>query len=131
MRQKLSEAVTTGRRIASKQITIDYYNELVKTWGGPPAFETLSSGSNNNCAIDNFYADNFSDLPNNRSSNSLSNSTPYNCRHFSASTLTKWKISIDRNKEYLLDTDGAGWGFYWWNLFIQKCTTTSIEKYTN
>ena len=109
MRQKFSEAVTAGRRIEGEQITTDYYNELVKAWGGPPALETLSSESNNTCAIDNVYADNFFDVPNNRSSNSLSNSTPYKCLHFSASTLTKWKSSTDRNKEYL-DTDGVGWG---------------------
>ena len=79
LRQKFSDAVTTGRRNGSGQITLDYYDEFV-------------------------YADNFSDNTSSSSSNSLSNNTPYNYCHSCTSTLTKRKISINRNEEYL-DTD--------------------------
>ena len=41
LRQKFSEAVTSGRGSGSGQITIDYY-ELVKIWGGSSASEPLS-----------------------------------------------------------------------------------------
>ena len=44
LRHKYSEAVTTGRRNGSKQITIRYYDELVKIWGGSSASEPLSYG---------------------------------------------------------------------------------------
>ena len=105
MRQKFSEAVATGRRSGSGQITIDYYDELVKICGGSPASEPLSYGTSTTCVNDNINSDNFSDNTTSSSSNSLSFNTPYDYRHASISILTKRKISIDRNEEYL-DTDG-------------------------
>ena len=102
--QKLSEAFTTGRRSSSGQITIDYYNELVKIWGGSPASEPLSYGTSTTCVNHNIKSDNVPDNTSSSSSNSLSNNTPYNYRHSSNSTLTKRKISINRNEENL-DTD--------------------------
>ena len=104
-RQKFSEAVTTGRRSGSGQIAIDYYDELVKIWGGSPVSEPLSYGTNTTCFNDHMNADNFSDNTSSSSSHSLSNNNPYDYRHSSNSTLPKRKISIDRNEEYL-DTDG-------------------------
>ena len=105
LRQKFSEAVATGRRSGSGQITIDYYDELVKICGGSPASEPLSYGTSTTCVNDNINSDNFSDNTTSSSSNSLSFNTPYDYRHASISILTKRKISIDRNEEYL-DTDG-------------------------
>ena len=102
--QNLSEAFTTGRRGGSGQITIDYYNELVKIWGGSPASEPLSYGTSTTCVNHNIKSDNVPDNTSSSSSNSLSNNTPYNYRHSSNSTLTKRKISINRNEENL-DTD--------------------------
>ena len=78
LRQKNSKAVSTGRRNCSRQIAIDYYDELVKRLGGSPASE-LSYGSNTTCVNDNVNADNFSDDPSSSSSNSLSNNTPSIC----------------------------------------------------
>ena len=105
LRQKFSEVVATGRRSGSGQITIDYYDELVKICGGSPASEPLSYGTSTTCVNDNINSDNFSDNTTSSSSNSLSFNTPYDYRHASISILTKRKISIDRNEEYL-DTDG-------------------------
>ena len=105
LRQKFSEAVTTDRRSGSGQITIYYFDELVKIWGGSPASEQLSYGTSTTCVNDNMNSDNFSDNSSSSSSNSLSNNIPYNYRYSSNSTLTKRKISIDRNEKYL-DTDG-------------------------
>ena len=53
LRQKFSEAVTAGRTSGSGQITIDYYDELVKIWGGSLASEPLSYVSNATCVNDN------------------------------------------------------------------------------
>ena len=75
LRQKNSKAVSTGRRNCSRQIAIDYYDELVKRLGGSPASE-LSYGSNTTCVNDNVNADNFSDDPSSSGSDSLSNNTP-------------------------------------------------------
>ena len=105
LRQKFSEAVATGRRSGSGQITIDYYAELVKICGGSPASEPLSYGTSTTYVNDNMNSGNFSDNTTSSSSNSLSINTPYDYRHASISILTKRKISIDRNEEYL-DTDG-------------------------
>ena len=44
LRQKFSEAVTTGRRSGSGQIVMEHYDDLVKLWGGSPASEPLSYG---------------------------------------------------------------------------------------
>ena len=41
LRQRFSEAVTTGRRSGCGQITIDYHDKLVKIWDGSPASEPL------------------------------------------------------------------------------------------
>ena len=42
LRQIFSEAATTGRRSGSGQITVDYYDELVKIWDESPVSEPLS-----------------------------------------------------------------------------------------
>ena len=76
LRQIFSEAVTAGRRNGSGQIKIDYYDEIVKIWGGSPASEPLSYGISTTSVNDNINADNFSDKPNNSSGNSLSTITP-------------------------------------------------------
>ena len=44
LRTKFSEAVTTGRRSGSGQIVMEYYDDLVKLWGGSLASEPLSCG---------------------------------------------------------------------------------------
>ena len=63
LRHKFSEPVKTGRGNGSGQITIDYYDELVKLRGGSSASEPLSSGSSTTCVNDNVNADTFSDDP--------------------------------------------------------------------
>ena len=69
LRQKFSEAVTVFRRSGSGQIKTEYYDELVKIWGGSPASEPLSYGS----STDNINTDNsLSDDSNNINSSSLS-----------------------------------------------------------
>ena len=50
-------------------------------WGGSRSSEPLNYGSSTTCVNDNINTDNFSDDPSSSSSNSLSNSTPYNYRH--------------------------------------------------
>ena len=45
IRQNFSIAVTTGRRSGSGKIILDFYDELVKIWGGSPATEPLSCGT--------------------------------------------------------------------------------------
>ena len=117
LRQKFSEAVATGRRSGSGQITIDYYDELVKICGGSPASEPLSYGTSTTCVNDNINSDNFSDNTTSSSSNSLSFNTPYDYRHASISILTKRKISIDRNEEYLVTDGDVG--------FIDKANSSS------
>ena len=74
MRQNFFEAFTTDRIIGSGQITINYYDELVKIWGVCPASKPLSYGISTTYVIDNINADNFFDDPSNSRSNSLSNS---------------------------------------------------------
>ena len=76
LRQIFSEAVTAGRRNGSGQIKIDYYDEIVKIWGGFPASEPLSYGISTTSVNDNINADNFSDKTNNSSGNSLLTITP-------------------------------------------------------
>ena len=44
LRQKFSEAVTTGRRSGSGQIVMEHYDDLVKLWGGSPASQPLCYG---------------------------------------------------------------------------------------
>lgn len=44
IRQKFSEAVTSGRRSGSGKIILEFYDQLVQIWGGSPATEPLSSG---------------------------------------------------------------------------------------
>ena len=117
LRQKFSEAVATGRRSGSGQITIDYYDELVKICGGSPASEPLSYGASTTCVNDNMNSVNFSDNTTSSSSNSLSFNTPYDYRHASISILTKRKISIDRNEEYLVTDGDVG--------FIDKANSSS------
>ena len=54
LRQKFSEAVTTGTRSGSGQIVMEHYDDLVKLWGGSPASEPLSYGcstSEVNCNV--------------------------------------------------------------------------------
>ena len=63
LRHKFSEAVKTGRGNGSGQITIDYYDELVKLKGGSSASEPLSCGSSTTCVNDNVNSDKFSDDP--------------------------------------------------------------------
>ena len=63
LRQNSSEAVTIGRRSGSGKITINYSNELVKTWGGSPASETLSYGSSTTYFNDNINAETFLTTP--------------------------------------------------------------------
>ena len=79
--RKFSEAVAVGRRSGSGQITIDYYDELVKIWGESPTLELLSYRSSTTCFNGNINADNFSDDTSSSSSNSLSNNTPYKYAH--------------------------------------------------
>ena len=81
--RKFSEAVAVGRRSGSGQITIDYYDELVKIWGESPALEPLSYRSSTTCFYDNINADNLSDDPSSSSSASLSNNTLYKYTHSS------------------------------------------------
>ena len=99
LRQTFSEAVTTCRRSGSGQITINYYDEFIKIWGGSPASEPLNYGSSTTCANDNINADSSSDNPSSNSSNSLANSNPYNYCHSSTSTLTKFFL-LTFNKNY-------------------------------
>ena len=56
IRQNFSIAVTTGRRSGSGKIVMQYYDELVKIWGGSPATAPLSCGTSTE-AINN--PDNF------------------------------------------------------------------------
>ena len=39
-------AVTTGRRSGSGKIVLDFYDELVKIWGGSPATEAINLSEN-------------------------------------------------------------------------------------
>ena len=44
IRQKFSEAVTSGRRSGSGKVILEFYDQLVQIWGGSPATEPLSAG---------------------------------------------------------------------------------------
>eukprot|EP00794_Sanderia_malayensis_P008375 gene8375-9274_t len=44
IRQKFSEAVTSGQRSGSGKIVLEFYDQLVQLWGGSPATEPLPSG---------------------------------------------------------------------------------------
>ena len=54
IRQNFSIAITSGRRSGSGKVVLQFYDELVKIWGGSPATEPLSCGTstetvNNSC----------------------------------------------------------------------------------
>ena len=54
LRQKFSEAVTTGRRSGKGQIVMEHYDDLINLWGGSPTSEPLSYGcstSEVNCNV--------------------------------------------------------------------------------
>ena len=76
LRQKFSQSDTASRRSGSGQITADYCDELVEIWGGSPVSEPLNYGSSTTWVNDDINADNTSDNPSSRRSNSLSKSTP-------------------------------------------------------
>lgn len=44
IRQRFSKAITSGRRSGSGKIVLEFYDELVKIWGGSPATEPLPFG---------------------------------------------------------------------------------------
>ena len=44
LRQKFSNAVTTGSRSGSGKLVMEFYDVMVKIWGGSPSTEPLSFG---------------------------------------------------------------------------------------
>ena len=46
IRQSFSKAVTTGSRSGSGKIVLEHFDQLVQIWGGSPATESLTFGTN-------------------------------------------------------------------------------------
>ena len=66
IRQNFANAVTTGRRSGSGNTVMEFYEELVKLWGGSPATKSLTFGVSSNS------------ISNNIPSTSSSNTSPVN-----------------------------------------------------
>ena len=66
IRQNLANAVTSGRRSGSEKIVMEFYEKLVKLWGGSPATTSLTFGVSSNS------------ISNNIPSSSSSNTSPVN-----------------------------------------------------
>ena len=52
LRQKFSNAVTTGSRSGSGKLVMEFYDVMVKIWGGSPSTEPLSFGVESSVARD-------------------------------------------------------------------------------
>ena len=60
--QKFLNAATTGRRSGSGKIVMEFYEELVKLWGGSPATKSLTFGVNSNSIRSNIPNSNTSSV---------------------------------------------------------------------
>ena len=79
--QNFANAITTGRRSGSRKIVMEFYEELVKLWGGSPTTKSLTFGVSLNS------------ISNNIPSTSGSNTSPVDVNSCTSSTSCSLKSS--------------------------------------